>query len=94
VGAGSSLIRDRGASARRQRRPGGGEHRRGVRELRACEPGEFFRQLFGGALQRAQEQGRLSAPEVATWLEPLESASRQGRFFAALTGFIVAGRKR
>ncbi len=53
----------------------------------------FFRQLFGGTLQRAQEQGRLSATEVAGWLEPLESASQAGRFFAALTGFIVAGRR-
>ena len=54
----------------------------------------FFRQLFGGMLQRAQESGRLTAAEIAGWLEPLDAASRRGRFFAALTGFIVVGRKR
>jgi ubiquinone/menaquinone biosynthesis C-methylase UbiE len=41
----------------------------------------------------AQEQGRLSEPDVVRWLEPLRSAAQSGRFFAALTGFIVAGRK-
>jgi hypothetical protein len=28
-----------------------------------------------------------------SWLEPLEAAAWAERFFAALTGFIVAGRK-
>ena len=54
----------------------------------------FFQQLFGGTLKRAQEQGRLSEPEIVRWLEPLAAAAQAGRFFAALTGFIVAGRKR
>jgi hypothetical protein len=54
----------------------------------------FFQQLFGGTLQRAQQQGRLAEPEIVRWLEPLASAAQSGRFFAALTGFIVAGRKR
>ena len=54
----------------------------------------FFQQLFGGTLKRAQEQGRLSEREIVRWLEPLAGAAQAGRFFAALTGFIVAGRKR
>ena len=54
----------------------------------------FFRQLLGGTLQRAQEEARLSTTEIASWLEPLDAVSRLGRFFAAITGFIVAGRKR
>jgi hypothetical protein len=53
----------------------------------------FFQELFGGTLTRAQEQGRLSGPEIVRWLEPLASGAQSGRFFAALTGFIVAGRK-
>ena len=35
----------------------------------------FFQQLFGGTLKRAQEQGRLSEPEIASWLEPLAAAA-------------------
>ena len=54
----------------------------------------FFQQLFGGTLKRAEEQGRLSERESVRWLEPLAAAAQSGRFFAALTGFIVAGRKR
>ena len=57
----------------------------------------FFQQLFGGTLQRAKEQGRLAEPEIVSWQEPLHAAAQAGRwmkFFAALTGFIVAGRKR
>ena len=53
----------------------------------------FFQQLFGGALSRAREQGRLAEPEIVRWLEPLAGAARAERLFAALTGFIVAGRK-
>jgi hypothetical protein len=54
----------------------------------------FFQQLFGGTLTRAQEQGRLMEHEIARWLAPLATAAQAGRFFAALTGFIVAGQKR
>ena len=53
----------------------------------------FFQQLFGGTLSRAREQGRLAEPDIVSWLEPLSQAARAGRFFAARTGFIVAGRK-
>jgi ubiquinone/menaquinone biosynthesis C-methylase UbiE len=53
----------------------------------------FFQQLFGGTLKRAQEQDRLGEPEVVRWLGLLYAAAQAGRFFAALTGFIVAGRK-
>jgi SAM-dependent methyltransferase len=54
----------------------------------------FFQQLFGGTLRRAREQGRLSESEIVSLLEPLDAAARSEQFFAALTGFIVAGRKR
>jgi ubiquinone/menaquinone biosynthesis C-methylase UbiE len=57
-------------------------------------PWVFFQQLFGGTLSRAQEQGRLAEAEAVGWLEHLAAAAQTGRFFAALTGFIVAGRKR
>ena len=54
----------------------------------------FFQQLFGGTLQRVQEQGRLSKPEIVSWQDHLAAAAQAGWFFAALTGFIVAGRRR
>ena len=54
---------------------------------------DFFRQLFGPTLQRTLEAGALAAAEIASWWEPLDSAARAGRFFTALTGFIVAGAK-
>jgi hypothetical protein len=53
----------------------------------------FFQQLFGPTLQRAQKAGVLGAAEIEAWWAPLEAAARSGRFFAALTGFIVAGAK-
>ena len=54
---------------------------------------DFFRQLFGPTLQRAESTGTLSAADIRSWWAPLEAATRVGRFFAALTGFIVAGTK-
>ncbi|HEV8718134.1 MAG TPA: methyltransferase domain-containing protein [Candidatus Binatia bacterium] len=42
---------------------------------------------------RAQEAGVVSATEAASWLEELEQASQEGRFFAAMTFFFVSGRK-
>ena len=53
----------------------------------------FFQQLFGGTLSAPGSRGASPEPEIARWLEPLASAAQAGRFFAALTGFIVAGRK-
>jgi ubiquinone/menaquinone biosynthesis C-methylase UbiE len=41
----------------------------------------------------AQEEGLLTAAEVADWLAELQDAGERGRFFAAVTGFVVAGHK-
>jgi ubiquinone/menaquinone biosynthesis C-methylase UbiE len=41
----------------------------------------------------AREAGVVSAAEAAAWLAHLEEASRAGHFFAALTSFVVSGRK-
>ena len=45
------------------------------------------------AAQLAQDAGIISAEAGEAWLTQLRQASLEGRFFASLTGFIVAGRK-
>jgi ubiquinone/menaquinone biosynthesis C-methylase UbiE len=42
---------------------------------------------------RATETGVVSAPAAEAWLQGLQAASQQGRFFAACTAFIACGRK-
>ena len=42
---------------------------------------------------REKVNGALSARQAARWLSHLEKASQAGRFFAAVTGFLVAGKK-
>jgi len=42
---------------------------------------------------RAQAAGIVSADEATSWLEELEQANQEGRFFAAMTFFFVSGRK-
>jgi phage gp46-like protein len=42
---------------------------------------------------RAGAAGVVSEAEGAEWLDDLRTASEQGRFFAAITAFIVIGRK-
>lgn len=42
---------------------------------------------------REKVNGALSAGQAARWLSHLEKASQAGRFFAAVTGFLVAGKK-
>ncbi len=44
-------------------------------------------------LERARQAGVVSESEVADWLAPLEEASNAGRFFSAVTLFVVWGRK-
>ena len=39
------------------------------------------------------EQGIMSKDEIAAWLQEQEERGRTGRFFAAVTGFAVSGRK-
>lgn len=43
--------------------------------------------------ERAQEAGVISAAQAASWLGELERASQAGRFFGAITVFVVSGRK-
>jgi hypothetical protein len=52
-------------------------------------------QVFGleEAAERAQNDGLISSADAARWLEQLAEADRTGRFFSAITGFVVAGRK-
>ena len=42
---------------------------------------------------RAGAEGVVAETAGAAWLEGLRAASEAGRFFAAITGFMVAGRK-
>jgi len=56
-------------------------------------PFEIFRHLFSGTVQQAAQAGVLSPQEVALWWRPLEQAAATQRFFAAMGGFIVSGRK-
>lgn len=42
---------------------------------------------------QAQNAGVVAPSEGAEWLNSLDQASRQGRFFCALTGFAATGRK-
>ena len=45
------------------------------------------------AAKLARDAGLVSAADGATWLSQLRLADSAGRFFASLTGFIVAGRR-
>lgn len=56
-------------------------------------PFEFFRSSMEGRLAQDQESGNLglTADELAAWWQPLRTAAAQGRFFASLTGFVLAG---
>jgi hypothetical protein len=46
------------------------------------------------AALQARNAGVVSPSEAAKWLNDLDQASRQGRFFCALTGFAATGCKR
>jgi hypothetical protein len=41
----------------------------------------------------AQAAGVVSPTDVNRWLNHLEEANQAGKFFAAVTGFFVSGRK-
>lgn len=49
----------------------------------------FLRKTVVGA----RAAGVVTALEATTWLKAVEQASREGRFFGAVTGFIVRGRR-
>jgi ubiquinone/menaquinone biosynthesis C-methylase UbiE len=44
-------------------------------------------------VSRAEEAGAVSESAGIAWIEGLRAASETGRFFAAVSGFVVAGRK-
>jgi ubiquinone/menaquinone biosynthesis C-methylase UbiE len=48
---------------------------------------------FRERAEAARAAGVASSEEVAGWSADLEAADRDGRFFSALTAFVVAGRK-
>jgi len=56
-------------------------------------PYGLWRSLVKGTLTKAVEAGSLSAAELDHWWSELDAADREGRFFEASVGFIVAGKK-
>ncbi|MBX6766742.1 MAG: methyltransferase domain-containing protein [Actinomadura rubrobrunea] len=71
---------------------------RGLRDLSVTPytvrmPFDFFRASMEGGLAAARQAGdlALSADELAAWWRPLLDAAATGRFFASLTGFLLAG---
>lgn len=58
-----------------------------------CMPHSFFRMSVSGKLAQAQADGSLalSVTELADWWSLLDDAAATDRFFATLTGFLVAG---
>jgi ubiquinone/menaquinone biosynthesis C-methylase UbiE len=55
-------------------------------------PFEFFEVSMAGRLADAQRSGQLalSAQELADWWQPLREAHERDRFFASLTGYVLA----
>ncbi len=54
---------------------------------------ELAHPLIGrNTVQRAMEKGTVTALEGEAWLHGLADMDRSGRFFAGLTGFLVAAR--
>lgn len=56
-------------------------------------PFAFFRRSMEGRLSEAQRSGSLpwTAGQLADWWRPLDEAEDSGRFFASITGFLLAG---
>jgi ubiquinone/menaquinone biosynthesis C-methylase UbiE len=56
-------------------------------------PFAFFRASLGEFVNTAVGAGTLdwTPEELAAWWHPLEEAEKQSRFFAAITGFVLAG---
>lgn len=55
-------------------------------------PYEVFRSVIIGPVTEAVEKGLVDV-SVDEWFAPLAEADREGRFFAALTGYVVSGTK-
>jgi hypothetical protein len=45
------------------------------------------------AAEQAASEGVISPAEAAAWIRDLEQRAAAGRFFSAITGFLVSGRK-
>jgi ubiquinone/menaquinone biosynthesis C-methylase UbiE len=56
-------------------------------------PVTLFRKAYRGALKSAQEAGVLTDAEVSRWWEQIDEAEQQDKYFGAMQGFIVGGRK-
>jgi len=54
---------------------------------------EFTKRLCGGVIESGVETGVFSAKEISDWWSILERDERDGKFFAVVEGFIVAGRQ-
>lgn len=56
-------------------------------------PFAFFQRSMEGRLAEAQQSGALpwTAEQLADWWRPLHEAEAAGRFFASITGFLLAG---
>jgi hypothetical protein len=48
---------------------------------------------LGSIVEHAQKAGVVAPTEAEEWLRSLEQADQRGRFFSAITGFHVSGRK-
>jgi SAM-dependent methyltransferase len=64
-----------------------------VKGIAYVSPLEFAKRCFAGTIQSGVNDGVFDADEVATWWAALEQDDRDGRFFSAVEGYIVAGRK-
>jgi ubiquinone/menaquinone biosynthesis C-methylase UbiE len=49
--------------------------------------------MLRAAAEQAQAAGVIESDEAERWLDHLEAAGQAGNFFAAVTGFVVGGRK-
>ena len=54
---------------------------------------EFTKKLCGGVIESGVASGVFNKKEIAEWWSILEDDDRDGKFFAVVEGFIVAGRK-
>jgi len=54
---------------------------------------DFAKRVCAGTIQTGVKEGVFGADEIADWWAALEQDERNGRFFSAVEGFIVAGRK-
>jgi len=54
---------------------------------------DFAKRVCAGTIRTGVREGVFSSDEIANWWAELEEDEHDGRFFSAVEGFIVAGRK-